>query len=106
MTKMSWFVAGVVCAILAAVLRLVTLNGSSPAWAATLRPVALVAALLCLFLAGQLRFNRRDVRAMYERKARDSIFTGLVCLILIPVAVWVAYARYYGPLMSTLSNGQ
>ena len=106
MTKNSWFVAAVVCAIAAAALRLITLNGPSPAWAAALSPVALVAFLVCLFLSGQLKFTRRELAAMYERKARNSLFTGLACLILIPVLLWLAYARYYGPLAATLGSGE
>lgn len=106
MTKSSWFVAAVVLAIACAALRLITLNGPSPAWAAALLPLTMVATMVCLFLSGQMRFTPRDVRAMYERKARNSLFTGLVCLILIPVLLWLAYARYYGPLAAALSSGE
>lgn len=106
MTKSFWFVAGVLCVIVGAGLRLVTLNGSSPAWAAALLPVAMIGALACLFLSGQMKFTPRDLGAMYERKARNSLFTGLACLILIPVLLWLAYDRYYGPLISTLSASE
>jgi hypothetical protein len=105
MMKQSWFTGGVLCAIAYAVLRLVTLNGSSPAWAANLRPLALIAALVCLLLAGQLKFTRQDLVEMYERKARNSLFVGLICLILIPIALWIVYVRYYGALITTLNNG-
>ena len=93
-------------AIAAAALRLITLNGPTPAWAAALSPIALVASLGCLFLSGQLKFTPRDLSAMYERKARNNLFTGLACLVLIPVLLWLAYARYYGPLAAALGSGE
>lgn len=97
------FVSGVLFAIIYAGLRLLTSNGSSPAWAAHLRSLALLAAFLCLVLGDQTNFTLRSITGMYQRQAKTSFFVGLACLILIPIALWVLYTRYYGPLVGTLS---
>jgi hypothetical protein len=88
--KQTWIILGVISIIIFAVLRLVTVNGSLPAWAAYLRPVAFIAALICYVLSGQHRGI--SILELYNRRTRQSLFIGLVCLVLIPIGLWVLYS--------------
>lgn len=101
--KQLWFVGGVLCGIGYAALRLTTLNGASPEWAARLQPFMLIAALVCMALAGRMNLSPRGISQMYERRARHSYFIGLICLVLIPIALWLIYTNYYQPL-NALTN--
>ena len=96
--KQSWFVGAVVCGIGYAALRLITLNGASPAWAARLQPLLLIAALVFMALAGRMDLSPRGISRMYERKAQRSLLIGLICLPLILIALWLIYTRYYQPM--------
>jgi hypothetical protein len=90
------------CWIIAhSVLRLITWNSGSPAWAAYLQNLALLAALAGPVLSRQLTLRGvlQSYQKSYDDKVRFSIVTGLICLILIPLGLWLAYVRYYGPLM-------
>lgn len=101
--KQSWFVGAVLCGIGYAALRLITLNGASPEWMARLQPLLLIAALVCMALAGRMNLSPHGISRMYERKARHSYFIGLICLMLIPIALWLIYTRYLEPL-NALTN--
>ena len=101
--KQTWFIGAVLCGIGYAALRLITLNGASPAWAAHLQPLMLIAALLFMALAGRINLSPRGISQMYERKAQRSFVIGLICLPLIFIALWLIYTRYYQP-MNLLEN--
>ena len=100
--KRQWIIGGIVLIIVSCVCRVITWNTSAPAPAAALGNIALFGSLACFYLAGGLRFSLRDLERDYQNRARRSLIIGAIALVILPLALWLVYQRYYADLLRAL----